>query len=291
MAEFPAMPLWTDAYLGDTTHLTTIEHGAYLLLLMAMWRTEAKRLPNDDKLLARYARLTPGQWRKLKVVLMPFFRVHGEHITQGRLTDEANAVRRSSAKQSDRAKARWLKTKEPTDAAAMPDECRNDATLTHTLSVAKATDADGVQSVGEILWTRGVAYLVRHGVKDKQARSLIGRWRKDHGDDAVMDAFRLAGRNEVSEPVSFITATLKPKADNADQKLEAWGIGDAKPLRVVPGNRDLGPEGDAGTPDLPRMLAPAEGGAQAHQVPVGDANGGWGGGPLPSLQLVCGCAL
>ena len=39
MAEAPIMPFATDAYIGDTTHLTTIEHGAYLLLLFAMWRT------------------------------------------------------------------------------------------------------------------------------------------------------------------------------------------------------------------------------------------------------------
>jgi hypothetical protein len=39
MAEFPALPLWTDAYLGDTRHLSQSEHGAYLLLLITAWRT------------------------------------------------------------------------------------------------------------------------------------------------------------------------------------------------------------------------------------------------------------
>ena len=64
MAEFPALPLWTDAYLADTTHLSTIEHGAYLLLLMTAWRTKECCLPDDDKLLSRYARLTAAQWRR-----------------------------------------------------------------------------------------------------------------------------------------------------------------------------------------------------------------------------------
>lgn len=117
MAEFPAMPFWTDAYLGDTRHLTTIEHGAYLLLLICMWRSDAY-LPNDDKLLAKFAGLTSGQWRRIKPVLMPFFDVEGDRITQGRLNDEYKAVRQYSKRQSVRAKARWLKTKETGDATA-----------------------------------------------------------------------------------------------------------------------------------------------------------------------------
>ena len=132
MSEFPALPLWTDAYLGDTTHLTTIEHGAYLLLLMAMWRTSDCSLPHDDKLLARYARLTSGQWARVKQVLMPFFRIHGDRITQGRLTDEREAVRQRSHKQSDKAKARWLKNNNTDNAVAKPDECQTDASHTHT---------------------------------------------------------------------------------------------------------------------------------------------------------------
>ncbi len=130
MAEFPAMPLWTDAYLGDTTHLTTTEHGAYLLLLISMWRTAEKRLPNDDRLLARYARCTAGQWARMRPILMTFFNVRGGFITQSRLTDEAVAVKQKSRKQSDKAKARWLKVKEPVDAVALPEPCRNDASLT-----------------------------------------------------------------------------------------------------------------------------------------------------------------
>lgn len=110
MAEYPALPLWTDAYLGDTTHLTTLEHGAYLLLLMAMWRATGCRLPNDDKALSRYARLTSGQWLRIKPTVMAFFRVDGSWLTQGRLTDEHAAVKAHSKRQSARSKARWAKS-------------------------------------------------------------------------------------------------------------------------------------------------------------------------------------
>lgn len=111
MAEFPALPLWTDAYLGDTTHLTTLEHGAYLLLLITAWRSRNNRLPDSDKLLARYAKLTPGQWTRIKPIIAQFFTIEDGFWTQGRLTDEANAVRQYRERQSAAGKASALKRK------------------------------------------------------------------------------------------------------------------------------------------------------------------------------------
>lgn len=136
MARFPSLPLWTDAYLADTGHLTTIEHGAYLLLLITMWRAGGT-LPNDDKKLARYARMTAGQWARIKPNMMPFFTITPDGITQGRLTDELGIVRQKSEKQSNSAKAKWRKehNKRHADADAeggtrdMPDECQSAAPI------------------------------------------------------------------------------------------------------------------------------------------------------------------
>ena len=140
MAQFPAFPLWTDAYLADTGHLTTIEHGAYMLLLMTMWRAGGS-LPNDDKQLARYARMTAAQWARIKPTMMPFFKVSPDSITQGRLTDELVAVRQKRAKQSDNARAKWRKNRDMRHADAyatdphshIPNGCHLDASQTLNL--------------------------------------------------------------------------------------------------------------------------------------------------------------
>lgn len=73
MAEFPALPFYTDAYLADTRHLTTEEHGAYLLLLMCAWRTRGCALKDDDRFLARTAGVSPRKWQRLRPVLEDFF--------------------------------------------------------------------------------------------------------------------------------------------------------------------------------------------------------------------------
>jgi uncharacterized protein YdaU (DUF1376 family) len=71
MTSKPWMPLYIGDYKRDTAHLTTLEHGAYLLLIMHYWETGP--LPNDDVRLARIAGLSLRQWRTVRRVVISFF--------------------------------------------------------------------------------------------------------------------------------------------------------------------------------------------------------------------------
>jgi uncharacterized protein YdaU (DUF1376 family) len=58
------MPLYVGDYLRDTRDLSTLQHGAYLLLIMHYWQHAA--LPTDDARLAAIAGLTVAQWRRIR---------------------------------------------------------------------------------------------------------------------------------------------------------------------------------------------------------------------------------
>jgi uncharacterized protein YdaU (DUF1376 family) len=85
MSRFPSMPLFIDAYLADTTHFSAEEHGAYLLLLMAMWRRNG-RVPNDNRDLARMCCVSVKRWPRIKARLMPLLIEQDGELSQKRLT-------------------------------------------------------------------------------------------------------------------------------------------------------------------------------------------------------------
>jgi uncharacterized protein YdaU (DUF1376 family) len=127
MASFPALPLWTDAYLADTRHLSTVEHGAYLLLLIEAWRRPSCSLPDDDALLARLTGLSAEAWAEAKPVVMAFWKRDGRSATwrQKRLSAERGYVADRAQLQRDRIAKRWNKTKKE-DTAVLPDGYRID---------------------------------------------------------------------------------------------------------------------------------------------------------------------
>jgi uncharacterized protein YdaU (DUF1376 family) len=220
MAEFPALPLWTDAYLGDTTHLNAIQHGAYLLLLMTAWRSSSCSLPDDDKLLARYARCSAAQWRSLRPVMAEFFTIENGRWTQGRLTDEFQAAvdRREKAAANGRASAlkrkgrHSAKRKQSVNGASAKREPSENLTINpeHS-SEDKSSGAEPLQidPVKE-MFDLGVSILTDTGMTEREARSLVGKWRKSRSPGEVITALLECRAQAISEPVEWLTKRLQP---------------------------------------------------------------------------------
>lgn len=82
------MPLFIADYLADTGDLSTEEHGAYLLLMMAAWRMGGK-VPSDPERMARLAKLSLDRWLTVWLTLARFFFDSGDgFMVQRRLRDE-----------------------------------------------------------------------------------------------------------------------------------------------------------------------------------------------------------
>ncbi len=124
MADLPCMPFWTDAYLADTQHLTTEEHGAYLLLLFQAWRSHDCSLADDDDMLSRQAGVSIGKWKAMKPIIMSFWKLdkRRKRWVQKRLKIEREKATVKKAKARDSAASRW-KDKEKGDANALRTQC------------------------------------------------------------------------------------------------------------------------------------------------------------------------
>jgi len=130
------MPVFIGDYLADTMHLSTEQHGAYLLLLFHLWRRGS--LHDDDGTLAQITGLTSTAWSQARPVLADFFQIHDGLWRHGRVERErirVAAKQQSNSKQAKLAAARrWGKPAlllpgliESADAVSNADALLNDA--------------------------------------------------------------------------------------------------------------------------------------------------------------------
>ena len=113
MAALPYIQLYTADYLADTAHLSTIEHGAYLLLIFNYWQRgesfKAKDEQTLNKRLASVARVSENEWEIIKENVLEYFEIsitgNGIELTHKRIDADLNAVIEKSNKASQAGKA------------------------------------------------------------------------------------------------------------------------------------------------------------------------------------------
>lgn len=97
------MQFYPADYLADTMYLSLEEHGAYLKLLMCMWRADGW-LPDDDKKICMMLGVTGKKWASIKESISSFFIYENGKFSQKRLLAEHRATRKKSENLSSNGK-------------------------------------------------------------------------------------------------------------------------------------------------------------------------------------------
>ncbi len=121
------MPMFWGDYLRDTGHLSTAEHGAYMLLIGHYWTT-GKPIPDGDAVLARITRQGVAAWRKMRDVIAAFFIVADGVWRHGRIDDELDRAMRFIEKQAANG-ARGGRPRSQTKPNPIPNDKPNETTL------------------------------------------------------------------------------------------------------------------------------------------------------------------
>jgi uncharacterized protein YdaU (DUF1376 family) len=147
------MPLYIGDYLADTMHLSAVEHGAYLLLLMHSWRNGP--LPNDDRVLAGIARVEQRAWAKgIGSTVKGFFtkgadgRLHQKRLDAERERVEVISDKRRSAAASRHANRSTKEPEPPPDGGSKSNANAHANAVQNTSTSDAQHGANGLQNAG-----------------------------------------------------------------------------------------------------------------------------------------------
>lgn len=91
--------------------------------------------------------------------------------------------------------------------------------------IKKYTSYEGSVSAAadpaKIMFDAGIRLMGDAGVPERQARAIIGRWRTQHGAEAVIAALGRAQREGAIDPVSFIEGCFRFSARKSSQSAES----------------------------------------------------------------------
>lgn len=184
MSKTPFMPLWVSDFLGDTLDLDAKEIGAYMLILMSMWKRGGP-LPYEEDKLKRIARVG-RDWPRVWATLERFFIIDGGEISNKRLMEEllsVTAKREVNAQNGARGgRAKALKEKEARIANATNSPQQSEPYLEKkeeaNASSQKGGPKKGTRIAADWRLSKPLGeWAVEQGMTESQARAEADKFR------------------------------------------------------------------------------------------------------------------
>lgn len=123
MPSTPYMKLYIGDYLGDTQHLSCLEHGAYMLLIMAYWQAGGP-ITSDPVVLRRITKTDKKEYKNWHENVLKMFEERDSMLVHKRIDLEIAKRAQVSEASTNAAKARWSER----NADAMPTHSGRNAT-------------------------------------------------------------------------------------------------------------------------------------------------------------------
>lgn len=201
-----------------TAELSLEQEAAYLRIVNAIHKHDGP-VPNNDRVLAGMFRCSV---RKARALIASLIDAEKLVVEDGKIWNErarSDLIHRGFVSISrSESGAKGGRTRANNAANSLKDKDSNQAIASSRIEENRIEDSEpigsAVNGMGEDfakqLFDRAVIFLGRHGTPDKQARSFVGKLRRDHPDAEIFDAFTACGKAGAIDPIPWITARLKP---------------------------------------------------------------------------------
>jgi len=231
MAEYSALPLFTDSWVADTAHLARAERGLYLDLLVLMWRSPDCRVPRDMDWIGRKLRVSEDEKIMLESLLSEFCQTDGNFYFQKRLKKEFMFVRNKRKKQSVAAKSRWDKEKDPSKRNAGRHSIRNAPSPSPTYTPLPPTGGS-LETVVLECGRRAGINLTSPGHITK-AMDIVRDW-IDVGADPDRDIYpviaeRVARTSDTIASLKYFDAAVRQKVAKASTSPSGYQVATKDP--------------------------------------------------------------
>jgi uncharacterized protein YdaU (DUF1376 family) len=239
LRDFGYMPVDIRRLLTSETWLTATgdEKAAAMTLWLESWhQVPAGSLPDNDRMLAVLSQ-SGARWKKVRAAALRGWRL----CSDGRLYhpvvcekaleawDKKHAQRKRTA--AARAARRHRADSEDATEHVTSSVTENVTGLSKTTVTGSKGKGEGIEDPGssslrssdpatgpselngtdEAIWRHGLAWLSRSGVAEARARSVLGKLRKQAGDENLAEVIWRGMAEKPIEPVAWLEAALKPK--------------------------------------------------------------------------------
>lgn len=136
----PYMKFYVSDYIGDTMHLSTVEHGAYMLIMCSYWQKQ--KAPHEDKM-HQIARMPKSEWADIRETLAELFKIKDGLWTHKRIDAELKQVkvqakknREAGIKSGEARRRKAAQNERPFNARSTNDEQTYEADRVYTVGNA-----------------------------------------------------------------------------------------------------------------------------------------------------------